>query len=60
MPEYYHHRKVAMIVVNICCVQMARIPVVAITANAMEYDRVKCIDAGMDDYCTKVCVASNV
>jgi signal transduction histidine kinase/CheY-like chemotaxis protein len=36
------------------------VPIVALTAHAMDFDRSMCLDAGMDDYISKPCTKSEL
>ncbi len=53
MPEMDGYEATRMIRSGVSGMRNSFIPIVAMTANAMEGDRKKCIEAGMDDYLPK-------
>ncbi len=53
MPEMDGYEATGRIRDESSAVKNHKIPIIAMTANAMEGDREKCLDAGMDDYITK-------
>ena len=53
MPEMDGYEATQIIRDSLSTVRNHNIPIIAMTANAMNGDREKCIDAGMDDYVSK-------
>ncbi|MFT4926870.1 MAG: CheY-like chemotaxis protein, partial [Phenylobacterium sp.] len=60
MPEMDGYEASRQIRAGVAGINYQSIPIIALTANAMEGDRKSCLDAGMSDYLSKPIIPQNL